>query len=289
MGSGRIEVGDIFITPVVTSRFRLDGGSMFGIVPRVLWEKKAPADEMNRIVLNVNSLVVESAGLTILVEAGMGNKYDRRQKDIYALEECDTLTALSRAGYAPGDIDLVILTHLHLDHAGGCTVVDSTGGLAPAFPKARFVVQEDEWRSAVDPHPLARGSYIEDDFLPLSEKGLLELVRGGKEVAKGISVELTGGHTRGHQVVRFASGGSEAIYLGDIVPTVAHLPLNWLMSWDMEPELVWKEKARLLEEASRRGALVFWSHDPETAAGRVETALPSGYRLNEETLVRASR
>lgn len=272
---------------MVTSRFRLDGGSMFGVVPRVLWEEKATPDGRNRIPLNVNSLVIESGERLILVEAGMGSKFSPGLRDIYDLGGGDALTALRRLGLSPGDIDTVVLTHLHLDHAGGATVSGDGGPAVPAFPGARYIIQEEEWSAAVDPHPLARGSYSPDDFMPLHRSGQLELVRGEKEVAPGVTVELTGGHTRGHQVVRLRSGGQEAIYPGDLIPTVAHLKVNWLMSWDLYPEDVWRQKECLLEEAARRRSLLLFTHDPVLAASRVEQVKPGVYSTDPRTALEA--
>lgn len=273
------------VRPIVTSRFRLDGGSMFGTVPRVLWEKKAPPDDRNRIVLNINSLVVETEGSLVLVEAGMGSKFDERWQDLYALGDVDLAGGLARLGVAPGDIDKVILTHLHLDHAGGATVLGDDGEPVPAFPRAGVVVQEEEYRAAVDPHPLARPSYLPADFVPLERDGRLERVSGEREVAPGVWVEPAPGHTPGHQVVRLKSDGEEALYLGDLVPTTAYLRLNWLMSWDLEPLVTYEEKARLLEDAAGRGVLLFWSHDPEVACGRIVRAGAMEYLLDAASVV----
>ena len=280
-------VGELEATPVVTSRFRLDGGSMFGVVPKVLWEKVAPADERNRIRLNVNSLIVRAPGKLILVEPGMGSKYDERQKDIYALEPLNMDECLTAAGAPPGDIDVVIPTHLHLDHAGGSTSAGADGRVVESFPRAWFVVQEAEWEAACDPGPLERGSYHAGDFVPLLETGRLQVVSGTTEVARGVRVEVTGGHTRGHQVVRLRSGGDEALYLGDIVPTAAHLKLNWLMAWDLQPELVYAAKERLLGDAVDRGVTVFFSHDPRVAGCRLERSSRGSFQMIEETIIEA--
>lgn len=285
MGTVFNKFGEIEVACLVTSRFKLDGGSMFGVVPRVLWEKRAPADERNRITLNVNSLLVRSCGLNVLVETGMGSKFDKRRRDIYALSGMDAQGACAGAGVPPEEVDLVVLTHLHLDHAGGSTKRDESGAVVPAFPRAGYVVQEEEWRAALAPHPLAKGSYIREDFEPLLASGRLELVSGGREVAPGVLVEPAGGHTPGHQVVRLLSAGEECLYTGDLVPTAAHLKLNWIMSWDLEPEVVWKEKARLLEDAAKRGVFIFLTHDPAVAGGRVVRRSESEYSLDAETLI----
>jgi glyoxylase-like metal-dependent hydrolase (beta-lactamase superfamily II) len=280
-----IWLGDIRIMPIVTSRFRLDGGSMFGIVPKVLWESKAPADESNRILLNVNSILVETGGQTVLVEAGLGSKLSVEQQEIYAVSEKDVLAEIRETGLSAEDVDIVILTHLHFDHAGGSTNLNDSGEPVPSFPRARFIVQREELEVARSPHPLAAGSYDPRDFEPLIEGGQVDAVDGRVEVAKGVFVESTGGHTRGHQVVWFDSGGDEALYLGDLVPTTAHLRLKWLMGWDLEPEVVYQEKARILAEAERRKVTVFFSHDPGVAASRLERRSPSSYGLAEGTIL----
>lgn len=274
--------------PVLTSRFRLDGGSMFGIVPRALWEQKAPADGRNRIQLCVNTLVVKTPGAVVLVEPGMGGKFDEKGRDIYALEEIDEAGALGRAGVSPADVDVVILTHLHLDHAGGATRRDPAGRLEVVFDRATFVVQDAEWDAAGAPMPFERGSYRPDDFQPLASGGRLSRVRGNVEIVPGVGVELTGGHTRGHQVVRLSWEGYEGVYLGDLVPTCAHLNLNWMMAWDLEPEAVYEAKARLLGDAAERGVMCFFPHDPRIAGCRIEAGGRGRYRVLEDTVIEAA-
>ena len=280
-------VGDLEIQAVVTSRFRLDGGSMFGVVPRVLWEKKAPPDERNRISLAVNTLLVRAGGKLLLIEPGMGSKYDERRRDIYALEPLDADACLAGAGVVAADVDIVIPTHLHLDHAGGATSLGAEGKATEHFPNAWYIVQEAEWEAALDPGPLERGSYNAEDYLPLVETGRLQLVAGTTEVAPGVRVELTGGHTLGHQVVRLRSAGEEAVYLGDIVPTTAHLRLNWLMAWDLLPPVVYAAKERLLEDAVERGVTCFFPHDPVIAGCRLTRSGRGGYEVIEETVIKA--
>jgi glyoxylase-like metal-dependent hydrolase (beta-lactamase superfamily II) len=281
-----IEIGEVRVFTFVSSRFRLDGGSMFGVVPRTLWEKKAPPDDYNRILLNVNSLLIETSKKKVLVEPGMGSKYGARQKDIYDLTDFDVVDGLSGLGVAPEEIDLVIPTHLHLDHAGGLTL-GSPGDYRPTFPRAKVLVQKSEWEAATQPHPLSKGSYLPGDFAPLEESGNLELIEGDTLVADGIALELTGGHTAGHQVVRISSGGSEAVYMGDIVPTVAHLKPHWLMAWDLFPERVYEVKSRLLSECALEGALVLWAHDPHLAACRVKSSGGGSFEVEEGSEVEA--
>jgi glyoxylase-like metal-dependent hydrolase (beta-lactamase superfamily II) len=285
MLQSRFKVGEIEVIPFVASRFRLDGGSMFGVVPKVLWEKRAPADGLNRIELSVNSLMVSSLDKKMLVEPGMGSKQDEKLRRIYALEPLDASSALDRLGYSPDDIDIVVPTHLHLDHAGGSTLRGQSQEIRDAFPRAWYIVQELEWEAASDPGPLERGSYDPADYTSLAETGRLSIVMGTTEIAKGVRVELTGGHSRGHQVVRMRSQGEEALYLGDIVPTSAHLKLNWLMAWDLEPQLVYVQKERLLNDAVDRGVTCFFAHDPRVAGCRLRRGGRGSFEMIEDTII----
>ena len=284
---GSFSIGDLEVKTFVSSRFRLDGGSMFGVVPRVLWERKAPPDTLNRISLNSNSLLIRTADVCILVEPGMGTKYDSRQSDIYDLADMSAVTQVSRLGVSAEDVDLVILTHLHHDHAGGATALAESGGVIPAFPGAKVIVQRSELEEAERLHPLVKGSYRREDYQVLSDMNKLMLVDGDAEVAPGVRVELTGGHSPGHQVVRMMSGGKEGLFMGDMVPTTAHLKLNWLMAWDIEPKTVYEQKARLLADCASRGVLIFWSHDTSMAACRVREVDTGSYVVEEDSVVEA--
>ncbi|MHB8897027.1 MAG: MBL fold metallo-hydrolase, partial [Candidatus Geothermincolia bacterium] len=192
-----------------------------------------------------------------------------------------------KVGLEASEVDIVLPTHIHLDHAGGSTARDGSGAVATAFPGATFVVQEEEWEAAVAPGALERGSYDPADILPLKESGRLRIISGDAEVAPGVSVELTGGHSRGHQVIRLKSGAEEAVFLGDIVPTTAHLKLNWLMAWDLEPLVVYEAKERLLRDAASRRVTCFFAHDPRIAGCRLESAGAGGYRVIEDTIIEA--
>jgi glyoxylase-like metal-dependent hydrolase (beta-lactamase superfamily II) len=179
-GASAIKIGSLKVTPFVSSRFRLDGGSMFGVVPRTLWEQKAPPDSLNRIALNSNSLLIETAGVRLLVEPGMGSKYDPGQSDIYALTDISAAGELARLGLTAEDIDLVVLTHLHFDHAGGATTMQDSGDVVPAFPNAGVVVQRSELEEAERRYPLMGGSYRPEDYQVISEKNKIISVDGDR-------------------------------------------------------------------------------------------------------------
>ncbi|MDD5748664.1 MAG: MBL fold metallo-hydrolase [Actinomycetota bacterium] len=279
-----ISVENISITPLVSSIFGLDGGTMFGIVPKVLWEKEEPSDKENRIKLNVNSILIETESSKILVEAGMGKRFSEKEREIYALREWDVVGALAEIGVEPEDIDIVILSHLHFDHAGGATEYDKNKRLVPVFPRARHVIQKSEWEEAINPHPLAMNSYRKEDFLPLKDYELLELVDGKAEVAPGVRVEHTGGHTPGHQVV-WMGDDDVALYPGDLAPTIQHLRLRWLMSWDMDPRMVFEEKRRILSECSKMNGILLLTHDPDYFACRVSVEGDLKFKPVEDSVV----
>jgi len=252
---------------------------MFGVIPKTLWEKKTKPDEQNRITLAVNTLLVQTSGINVIVEPGMGLNYSEKQFNIYDLERFQLKDRLIEQGISPSEIDIVVFTHLHLDHAGGATEVSPDGGVVPVFPNAVHVVQEFELQEAKRPHPIESASYRTSDFAALEACGLLRVVDGDEEVAPGVFVERTGGHTRGHQIVTIVSGGEKALYPGDITPTSAHLPLNWLMGWDLYPEEIYWKKELVLKKAAEEGILVFWTHDPNIAASKVSLENDSSFSI----------
>jgi len=251
--------------------FGLDGGAMFGVVPKPLWERKNPPDERNRIRLASRPLLVVTGDERILIDTGIGDKWDTRQRDIYRIEKTDTIDAsLRRAGFAPEDITRVILTHLHFDHAGATTRLD-VGLPVPRFPRARHYVQRREWEIAINLNRRTRGSYIPDDYLPVDNAGLLELLDGDTELVPGVRLVRTGGHTAGHQVVRLESAGSTAVYWSDLIPTRTHVAVPYIMGYDSLPLETMEQKERLLARASAEEWLCFFPHDPDYAAGFVRS------------------
>ncbi len=254
--------------------FRLDGGAMFGVVPRPLWERRARPDKRNRIRLGLNCLLIRGDGRTVLVDTGIGDNWDEKSRDIYAIERGGggrgLAGALAEHGVAPDDVDLVINTHLHFDHAGGNTVRGKDGALRPAFPRARYLVQRGNlFEEALAPNELRRASYRPDDFEPLRAAERLDLVEGYAEVAPGIRVYVTGGHQRWHQVVAVRDGGERAVFLGDIVPTAAHVTPAWIMAYDHYPLKTLEKKKKLLGRAADEGWVVVLEHEPGPPVGRV--------------------
>ena len=247
---------------------RLDGGAMFGVVPRVFWEKTNPADELNRIVIGVYPLLIKAEGCNILVDTGNGDKFSEKLLKIYGIEREPTLLkSLSDADLRPEDIEIVINTHLHFDHCGGNTLVDASGKLMPTFPNARYIVQKMEWEDATRLNELTKGSYLPENFIPLMQAGRIELVDGDMEVYPGVTVVHTPGHNRGHQSVKIESDGKTAFYLGDMIPTAAHVPLPYIMGYDLYPLELLEVKRRILREALEGRWLMIFEHDPKVRMG----------------------
>ncbi len=259
-------VGDLELISLHDGLFRLDGGAMFGVVPKALWEKRAPADDENRILMSMRPLVVRGAK-TMLIDAGVGDKENERFYALYAADRTRHLDhALEDAGLSVEDIDIVLATHLHFDHAGGFTRRDGAGRVVPRFPRARYVIRRGEWDDASRPHERNRASYLRDNFVPLAEAGVVDFLDGDAEVMPGVRVEGTGGHTRHHQMVWIESGGHRAVYPADLLPTTAHLPDAWVMGYDLYPMDTLAAKKALLRTAVADGTLVFFEHDPAIAA-----------------------
>jgi len=265
-----LELGDIKIFSLSDGTVRLDGGAMFGVVPRVLWEKTNPPDEKNRILLGINPILIQSGNKNILVETGMGARWDDKFRDMYAIVRGLTLhKSLALLGLTPDDIDIVINTHLHFDHAGGNTVKEATGELKPAFPRARYIVQKVEMEEAKAPGERSRASYRPGDFLPVEEAGLFELADGDAEVSEGVFVFRTSGHNKGIQLVRVEGGGKTAIFLSDIMPTTTHIKYPFIAAYDLFPLDTLKAKKRIIKQAAEEGWFLFFYHDPLTRCAKV--------------------
>jgi len=252
---------------------------MFGIVPKPVWEKAAKADERNRILLGLNCLLIRTGTHNVLVDTGMGDKHDARFRDLYAeAHETTVLKDLAKIGLRPEELDFVVLTHLHFDHAGGCTVRRGSQ-LVPTFPNATVIIQEGMWEEALDPNPRTKGSHFQEDFVPLREAGRVRFVKGEEEITPGVRVRRTGGHVKNHQVVLVESGGRKAIYWADLLPTSAHVKPAWVMGYDLYPaEVATIKQAMVTEAAAGRWVNVF-EHDPAVAMAYF-TAEEKGIRVD---------
>src|SRR5579872_1384851 len=251
--------------------FRLDGGAMHGVVPKTLWSKLVSCDAANRCEYTTRCLLVESGGQRVLVETGNGDKFPPKLKDIYGIDHDRSIgDALREVGLAPADIDVVVMTHLHFDHSGGTTRRAPGGDLVPVFPRARHVVQAREWQDANHPHERNRASYLAENIAPLSDAKLLQIVDGAVDVAPGVRVVPTPGHTAGHQSVLIgAPNGPKALFLGDVVPTAVHTRLPWVMAYDLEPARTLETKRDLFQRAIAEDWLLLWGHDRDHQGGRL--------------------
>jgi methylmalonyl-CoA epimerase len=262
----RYQIGDLELISLCDGFFGLDGGSMFGVVPKVLWAPKAPPDDKNRILLATRPLLVRGVR-TLLIDAGIGDKGDEKFREMYAVDRARNLDhALAEAGVRPEDIDLVLATHLHWDHVGGFTTRTADGRVRPRFPRARYVVRRGEWEAATHPHERNRGSYHAEDFVPLADAGVLELVDADQTIMPGVRVQRTGGHTADHQIIWIQSGGKRAVYAADLLPTSVHLPDAWILGFDLYPVDSLTAKKTFKKDASGE-TLIFLPHDPRLAAG----------------------
>jgi glyoxylase-like metal-dependent hydrolase (beta-lactamase superfamily II) len=259
-----LKLGAFTVHQLSDGLFRLDGGAMYGTVPKTLWERQTPADDKNRIPLALGCLLIRTPrGKNVLVDAGLSSKYDGNAKfrSIYSVDRSVTLDQeLAALGLGPGDIDVVINTHLHFDHAGGNTELDG-GRPRPRFPKAKYLSQTLEWEDAQAPHERNKASYLEENFVPVQDAGQLELVDGDFRLEPGLKVFRSGGHTRGHQCVMIESEGKAAVFLGDLVPTRSHVPLPWIMGYDLLPVQTLEVKRGLLAQAKREGWILLFQHD----------------------------
>ena len=267
-------VGSIRIHALEAGLQWLDGGAMFGVVPRPLWERRIPPDERNRIPLAMRCLLVEAPDALVLVDTGLGNKEDARFLDLYGVTNAGAPTrledAIRAAGFTPADVDVVVNTHLHFDHAGGNTRRDEDGEVRPSFPRARHIVQRGEFDFAHQGNERTRASYLPANFDPLADAGLWDFVEGEAQVTRGVRVVRSPGHTPHHQSVLVESDGATACFLADVCPTSAHLPLPWIMGYDLEPLVTLESKRGLWSRARAKDWLLVFEHDPDVPWGRLD-------------------
>jgi glyoxylase-like metal-dependent hydrolase (beta-lactamase superfamily II) len=264
-----VKLGDLEFHIFSTGQVLLDGGAMFGVVPKPLWEKKSAPDARNRITLAMNSLLIhvggQAGGQRILVETGAGLKMSPKLREIYGLKEAALEAGLNAYGVRPEQINIVVDTHLHFDHCGGNTYAERDK-ILPAFPNARYEVQRGEFEHAMQPNERDQASYFPENYAPLEAAGLLELLDGDKVIAPGVELVVVPGHTAHMQCVKLTGGGKTAFFFADLIPTTAHLPLAWIMGYDLYPMTTLEQKKKWIPEVIHEGWLALFGHDPEIPA-----------------------
>lgn len=265
-------IGPYTLSTIETGRLGLDGGAMFGIIPKPLWERRIAPDARNRIPLHMRCLLVQSDERCILIDTGIGDKYSEKFADIYAIdhEQATLQGSLEAVGVTPEAVTDVVLTHLHFDHCGGSTRRAEDDTIELVFPNARHYVQKDHWAWARSPNVREQGSFLTENIDPLDASGQLVLVDGEEELFPGFTVRPMHGHTEAQQIVKISDGaGSTLVYVADLLPTTAHLAPAWNMAYDVRPLVTIDEKVQLLEEALEGGWDLFFEHDPEVAVASV--------------------
>jgi glyoxylase-like metal-dependent hydrolase (beta-lactamase superfamily II) len=260
-----VKLGDLEFHILSDGHVLLDGGAMFGVIPKPMWEKKMPADARNRITLSMNCLLISAGGKRILVETGAGDKLNAKLRDIYGLDGPRLTDRLRDHGLKPDDIDIVIDTHLHFDHCGGNTRVEN-GKAIPAFPNAQYFVQKGEYDHALAPTERDRASYFPENYEPIAEAGRLTLLETDKVIVPGVEVIRVPGHTANMQCVKLTGGGKTAFLFADLVPTTAHLSLPWIMGYDLYPMTTLENKKKWIPEVLREGWLALFAHDANVPA-----------------------
>ena len=260
-----MQFGDYRVEIVPDTEFRLDGGAMFGVVPRTLWSRVCPPDEQNRIRMNMNCVFIDAGGERILIETGIGEKWPAKHIEMYGItrERALAQSIRSVAGVEPDSITIVVNTHLHFDHAGGNTVLNEAGHAVPAFPNARYFVSKDEHAHAEAPSERDRASYLPDNWRPLVASGQLELKEASYEVVPGLRLETYPGHNRSMQCWRLDAKGQTLFGFADLVPMRAHVPFAWIMGYDLFPTETLEMKKKLLPQAAREGWACLFYHDPD--------------------------
>ena len=277
-----MKIGCYNLYPIETGRFALDGGAMFGVVPKNLWEKSNPSDSKNRIPLALRSLLLECGNQLILIDTGIGAKFDEKFSEIYDIDLSDHSMEmrLKKSGFTRTDITDVIITHLHFDHAGGTTFLNNNQ-LELTFPNAIHHIQSEQWEWALNPSEKDRASFHENDFHILAPDNKLNKLSGPVELFSGIELLVMYGHTQGMQLVKINDSNNTLLYCSDLIPTSSHIPVPWVMAYDNNPLTTMNEKNRLLPKAVSEGWILFFEHDPFRMAATVEAG-EKGFRLRDE-------
>ena len=277
-----MKFGEFELFVVSDGTFRLDGGAMFGTIPKVLWERTNPADDRNRILMGLNCLLIRTPTENILVDTGLGAAYDEKFAFLYDVDksQTDLLRRLAAAGVQAADINKVILTHLHFDHAGGnCFQVEDSrngeedGEFKPTFPNAVYYINQGELAYAKEPDPRSKPSYLPHTWEPLEKRGQIGLISGDEEVTPGVTILPAPGHTPNHQIVKVDSNGLTACFLADLVPTPSHLKTHYVMGFDLDALTAMKNKERVLKQAQAENWLLVFEHSPEVKAGYLTEGL----------------
>jgi glyoxylase-like metal-dependent hydrolase (beta-lactamase superfamily II) len=260
-----MKIGKYDLFTIQSGFIGLDGGAMFGIIPKPLWEKTNPADEVNRVTLATRNLLLVGDSKKILIDTGMGNKWDEKSRNIFRIDENLSLEkALMQKGFSFDEITDVILTHLHFDHTGGSTIFQNEK-LIPAFPNATYHVQKQNFNWALNPTDRDRGSYLKENFEPLAREGVLNLLTENY-FDENISFEIINGHTFGQQMVKISDGSKTVLYCADLLPFVSHIRLPYIMAYDLQPLVTLAEKKKFLKQALDENWILYFGHDPEYAA-----------------------
>ena len=277
-----MKIGKYDLYSVETSEFGLDGGAMFGIIPKPIWEKKVSADELNRVNMVTRSLLLVSDEKKILIDTGNGTKWEEKYKQIYDIntDQYNIEKSLGKYGFSSEQITDVICTHMHFDHIGGNTKIKS-GEVVPTFPNAKYWISEENWKLANHPSQKDAGSFIEHDWKVLAENQMIEIIDGREPFIEGIETFVTHGHTPGllHPIV--SDGSNKLFYGADIFPMVAHIPIPWVMAYDVQPVVTMEEKQKLLQKMEREDWILFFEHDPHIQACSVHKD-GKHYKLNKE-------
>ena len=276
-----MKLGQFDLRAIETGTFRLDGGAMFGVVPKVLWSKTNPADESNRISMAMRALYVEGDGRRLVVDSGSGTGFGEKMTRIYQIETRGLRAALERAGVDPDSITDAVATHLHFDHAGGFCYREAGGEIGVSLPRANHYIQRRQWETALNPTEKDRASFFPEFLLPIEKAGLLRLADGVVEIFPGVTLIPTDGHTFGHQVVLVSTSGGSLLYCGDLIPLASHVNLPYIMAYDHFPLKTLEEKRQMLGRAADEGWILFFEHDPEIPAARVQRTDSDGFRITD--------
>jgi len=276
-----MRLGTFNLTAVETGTFRLDGGAMFGVVPKVLWSRTNPADGINRISMAMRALYVEGGGHRLVVDSGAGTNFGEKMLRNYVIETKGLRAALEDKGIDPDSITDAVATHLHFDHAGGFCYRGPGEEIAVSLPRAMHYIQRKQWEAALGPNEKDRASFFPEFLLPIERAGLLRLADGVVEIFPGVTLQPTSGHTPGHQVVLVSTTEGNVLYCGDLIPLASHVNLPFIMAYDHFPLTTLEEKKQVLGRAADEGWILFFEHDPEIAAARIQRTGSDAFKITE--------